>query len=176
MDFVRRLIDVMLFKRGPEDMPGNQSTLAASAAVYCILLFAQAVQIYAPAPSAAQALLATVLLGLYVSVILRLRKVSNRFPQTATTMFSVGALVALVVIPPTRAMAPYWQAVSRASDPENVPMPPVLMLLVFVLLALWKLAVDSHVYRRALGSTVALGIGAAIGFEVLQIIVFGGLG
>lgn len=176
MDFARRLVDLMLFRRGPQDMPGDQGTLVVSIAAYCILLFIQVAFVAPLAGAAAQAVLATLLLGLYVAVILRLRRLSNRFNQVATALFSSGAVLTLIMLAPTRALQPYLDALRSASDPSQVPMPSPLSAVAYLVVGVWGLALYSHIYRHALDVPIALGVGVTIGFELLLMLVFSVLG
>lgn len=176
MLFARRLVDLMLFRAGPQDLPGSQTTLIASAVVYCIVLFAQ-VLVVAPAGAAAvQAVLATLLLGLYASSILGLRKLPNRFIQTATALYATGAVLTLIMIGPTHAMAPYLQQMAQASDPQSVPTPPGLVAVIYLIAGVWGLAIYSHIYRHALDVSILLGVGATIAFELLVLVIFSLLG
>lgn len=176
MVFARRLFDLMLFRAGPQDLPGNQTTLMASAVAYCIALFAQVIVVAPPAGAAVQAVLATVLLGLYASTVLRLRKLPNRFVQTATALFASGTVLTLFMIGPTHAMAPYLEAIAQSSDPQSMPTPPGLMALVYVVAGFWGLALYSHIYRHALGVSILLGVGTTVAFELLLLVVFSLLG
>ena len=92
MGIVRRLIDLVLFRCGPQDLPGNQSTLIATAVAYCIAQFAQIGLLGAPTAAFVQAILATILLGLYAAAVLRIRKLSNRLHQTGTALFGTGSI------------------------------------------------------------------------------------
>ncbi|WP_293623770.1 MULTISPECIES: hypothetical protein [unclassified Salinisphaera] len=176
MVFARRVIELMLLRRGPQDMPGDSTTLIGCAAAYCILLFLQ-VGLLMPAPAAAlQALLATALLALYVRTVLRIRQLPNRFNQTATALFASGATLTLIMLAPTHAMAPYLTALGQASDPQAVDMPPTFVTLSYVAMGFWGLAIYSHVYRNALDASLWLGVGATIAFEVLLLLVFSLLG
>lgn len=176
MVFARQIVDLMLLRCGPQDLPGDRVTLGASAAAYCILLFLQVGLIAPLGRAAVQAVLATVLLGLYVSVVLRLRKLPNRFPQTATALFSAGATLTLIMLAPTHAMTPYLQAVSHSTHPQSVPMPPGLVVFAYIAVGFWGLAIYSHIYRHALNCSIWLGFGAAISFEVFLFAVFSVLG
>lgn len=176
MDFVRRLVDLMLFRRGPQDMPGDQRSLVISIAAYCILLFIQVALVGPLAGALVQAILATLLLGLYVAVILRLRGLSNRFNQVAIALFSSGAVLTLIMLGPTRALRPYLDALRSASDPSQVPMPSPLFALVYLVVGVWGLAIYSHIYRHALDVPIALGVAVTIGFELLLMLVFSVLG
>ena len=176
MFFARRVIELMLLRRGPQDMPGDANTLIGCAAAYCILLFLQ-VGLLMPASAAAlQAGLATALLALYVRTVLRIRQLPNRFNQTATALFAAGATLTLIMLAPTHAMAPYLHALGEASDAQAVPMPPTFVTLAYVAMGFWGLAIYSHVYRHALDGGLWLGVGATITFEILLLLVFSVLG
>ncbi len=176
MDFARRVIEVMLLKRGPQDLPGDTTALAGSAAAYCILLFLQVGLLAPPGRALFQAVIATALLALYVQSVLRARKLPNRFAQTATALFATGAVLTLVMLAPTHVMAPYLQAISQATDPQSVPMPPALVTFAYVAMGFWGLAIYTHIYRHALDASLWLGFGAAMAFEILLLFVFSILG
>jgi len=176
MVLARRVIELMLLRRGPEELPGDQTTLIVSMAGYCILLFIQAGMITPLGHAAAQAVLATGLLAIYVRSVLRMRSLSNRFPQTATALFASGAMLTLLMLAPTHAIAPYLQAISEANDPQSIAMPPAMVMLAYVALGIWGLAIYSHIYRRALDGTIWLGVGATLAFEVILLLVMSVLG
>ncbi|ROO37797.1 hypothetical protein SAHL_00665 [Salinisphaera orenii YIM 95161] len=176
MVFARRVIELMLLRRGPQDMPGDQTSLAASAAVYCILLVLQVGLITPPGYAVFQAVVATALIAIYVRTVLRMRGLGNRFAQTATSLYAAGATLTLIMLAPTHAMTPYLEAIAQASDPQQVPMPPGYVVLAYVAMGVWGLAIYSHIYRHALDSSIWLGVGAALAFEVLLLVVFSVLG
>lgn len=176
MNFARRVIDLMLFRSGPQELPGDQVSLVASAAAYCILLFIQVVLIGPAAGAAVQALLATILLGLYVATLLRLRGLPHRFPQTATALFSSGAVLTVIMLVPTIKLRPYLEALSATSDPSSAHLPPMSFALIYLVIGIWGLAIYSNIYRHALNVPVALGVAATIGFEVFLLVVFSIIG
>lgn len=176
MDFARRLVDLMLFRRGPQDMPGDQTSLGVSVAAYCIVLFAQVALVGPAAGAFVQAALATLMLGLYVAGVLRLRRLSNRFNQTATALFSSGTVLTVIMLAPTHALRPYLDALRTASDPSQVPMPSPLFAIAYLVVGLWGLAIYSHVYRHALEVPMVVGVAVTLGFELLLMVVFSVLG
>jgi len=176
MELARRVIEIMLFKRGPQDMPGDSTTLIGSASVYCILLFAQVSLLASSGSAVFQAVTATILLAVYVYGVLQVRKRVHRFAQTATALFATGAVVTLVMLGPTHAIAPYMLAVTQASDPQSVTMPSTLVTLSYVAMGFWGLAVYTHIYRQALDSGPWLGFGATLAFELLLLFVFSIIG
>lgn len=161
----------MLFRGGPQDLPGDQTSLVGSAAAYCISLFIQVALVGMAAGAAVQALLATLLLGLYAGGILRLRGLSHRFHQTATALYSSGTVLTLIMLAPTRALRPYLEALRTTSDPSQVPMPSPLFALAYLVVGIWGLAIYSHIYRHALDVPIALGVATTIGFELVLMLV-----
>ncbi|RJS92262.1 hypothetical protein D3260_12815 [Salinisphaera sp. Q1T1-3] len=179
MVFARRLVDLVLFRRGPQDLPGDQSTLIASAVAYCIAQFVQIVMVAANAgPALFQALLASILLGLYAALVLRLRRLPNRFNQTATALFGAGTIITLLMLAPTHGLASYIESLraASASAASDVATPSPLAALAYVALGIWGLAVYSHIYRHALEVPIAAGVAVTIGFEIAVLLVFSVLG
>ncbi|WP_423821445.1 hypothetical protein V5738_14010 [Salinisphaera sp. SPP-AMP-43] len=176
MFFARRLVDLMLFRGGPQDLPGDQASLVGSTAAYCILLFIQVALVGPVTGAAVQSVLATILLGLYAATVLRMRGLSNRFNQTATALFSSGAVLTLIMLAPTHALRPYLDALRTASDPASVPMPSPVFALLYLVVGIWGLAIYSHIYRHALSVSVIFGVTVTIGFELLLMLVFSVLG
>ncbi|WP_123657800.1 hypothetical protein [Salinisphaera japonica] len=173
---VRRLIDLVLFRCGPQDLPGNQSTLIATAVAYCIAQFAQIGLLGAPTAAFVQAILATILLGLYAAAVLRIRKLSNRLHQTGTALFGTGSLLTLAMLPATWALLPYLESIAQAQRASDITLNSPLAALAYVIIGIWGLAVYSHIYRHALDVSIALAIGVTIGFEALVLVVFSVLG
>lgn len=176
MNFVRRLVDLMLFRAGPQDMPGDQSALVISAVAYCILLLIQINLVAPPAMAVTEAILATILLGLYAMGLLHWKGLSNRIPQTVTALFASGTVLRAIILTPTHSLQSYLRSLGSAADPSSVPMPPVVLLLIYFVIGIWGLAIYANIYRHALGVSIGMGVVITIGFEALLIFVFTLLG
>lgn len=176
MPFARLVIDLLLLRRGPQDMPASTSALYGAAAAYCILLFFQ-IRIIAPTGSALfQALVSVVALGSYAFVLLRMRGYANRAPQTMTALFTAGGVFSVLNLGPTAAMAPFILALGQAGPITSIPQPSPIAALAGVAIAFWSLAVFAHIYRHALQVRFWQGLAAAFGFEVVLLIVFSLIG
>lgn len=172
MPFVRLLVDLLLLRRGPQDMPGGSTMLYGSAAAYCILLFAQTRIVAASGSAFLQALVSTVALALYVRALLRFRGYPARAPQTCVALFAVGAVFTLLSLGPTVAMAPFLLALGSAQTAADVPQPSAIAAFAGVAIACWSLAVIGHIYRHALHIRFWQGLLVAIGFEFVLFLVF----
>lgn len=176
MPLARLLIDLLLLRRGPQDMPASTNVLYGAAVAYCILLFMQ-VRIIAPVGSAIfQAVVSTVALGLYTYTLMRLRGYPGRVRQTLVALFAAGATFSLLNLGPTAVMAPFILALSQSGPVATIPQPSPVAAVAGAALAFWTLAVFAHVYRHALQSRFWLGLAAAFGFQVLLLFVFSLLG
>lgn len=173
---LRATLDLMLLRRGPQDMPSDWGLLGGVGFVYCSLAFTQVRLVANTAPAFAQAVLATVILALFVNVILRWRGVPERFVQTLTALFAVGSLLTVLMLGPTTALLPFLESLAKADNPEAVTPPPALVLFAYAVVGLWGLVVFGHIYRHALSVNLWLGVTTALGFEILLLFVFSLLG
>lgn len=157
-------------------MPSNTTVLYGGAAAYCILLFLQ-IRMIAPATSALfQAVVATATLALYARMLLRLRGYPNRASQTLAALFVSGAAITLLMLGPTVSVASFFLALGQATSAAEVPQPSAVAMVAYIVIGFWGIAVAAHIYRHALQSSFWLGLAAAMGFEIILLLVFSLLG
>ncbi len=173
---VRVTVDMLLLRRGPQDLPADWSLLGALAVVYFSTAFAQVRTAAETVPALLQALLATVLLAVYVRAVLQMRGLLPRYVQTLSGLFAVGIVMTLLMLGPTAALAPFLESLAQASEPEQVPQPPALVLLAYFVIGVWALVAFGHIYRHALDVSLGVGVLVALGFEFLLFLVFTLLG
>lgn len=176
----RVTVDLLLLRRGPQDLPSDWGLLGGLGFVYCSLTFVQLRLVADVGSSLTQSVLATLLLAMFVHLVLRARAVPKRFVQTLTALFAVGTVLILLMLGPTAALAPFLESLAQAQaqnqNPESVPQPPALILLAYSVIGIWGLVAFGHVYRNALGVNLWLGIATALGFEILLFFAFTLLG
>lgn len=176
MPFARLVIDLLLLRRGPQDMPGGTTVLYGATVTYCILLFLQ-IRLIAPTGSAVfQALVATGALAVYARMLVRLRGYPNRVPQTLAALFVSGSAITLLMLGPTLSVAQFFHALGQASSPADFPQPSPMAMLAYIIIGFWGIAVSAHIYRHALQCSFWLGLAAAFGYEILLLILFSLLG
>lgn len=176
MPFARLVIDLLLLRRGPQDMPGGTTVLYAGICAYCILLFLQIRMIASSGGAVFQVLISVVILALYARALLRLRGYPHRVVQTLSALFVTSAAITLLMLGPTLAVAPFVQALGQVSDPSQLPKPSAMAMVAYVVIGFWGVAVSAHIYRHALQTSFWIGLGAALGYEVLLMFVFSLLG
>jgi len=173
----RTTLDILMLRKGPQDLPSDWGLLAALALAYCSLTFAQVRLVSETGQALYQSVLATGLLALFAHVVLRLRGMPARFVQTATALFAVGSLLTLLMLGPITVLAPFFQAVAESGgNADSFPEPPGFALLVYMLIGIWGLVVAGHIYRHALELHLVMGVGVALLYEVVLFMTFTALG
>lgn len=169
-------VDVMLLRRGPQDLPSSWGLMIGLAFAYCSLAFMQVSLVTEAAPAITQAVLATLILAAYVNAVLRMRQFPARFVQTLTAFFMMGCILTVLMLGPTSALAPFLNALADNPDAQNVPQPPAFALLAYMMIGLWSLVIFGHIYRHALEVSLWMGIGTALLFEFTLFMTFALLG
>jgi hypothetical protein len=161
--FLRIFLDIVLWRRGPQDLPASSLLLGVSAAAYVAV---SAVQLALLRESAATWLFFVVvdplLLGSWVWLVLRLFGHAERFLQAASAMFGAGAVLGLGLYLPLQLV------VSGLGQPPASGIAQVFALLIVVTFALVagriiKLATESNLFT---GIAVALTYFLVIDFLV----------
>ncbi|WP_353251654.1 hypothetical protein [Salinisphaera sp. PC39] len=173
---LRVTVDLLLLRRGPQDLPSDWGLLGGVGILYCSLTFVQVRMVASALPAIAQTVTAVLLLALFVHSVLRWRGVPERFVQTLTGLLVVGAVLTLLMLGPTAALAPFLEALAEAGDPEAVPQPPGMVILAYLVIGIWGLVAYGHIYRHALGVNLWLGVATAVGFEIVLFLAFSLLG
>ena len=166
------LRDLMLFKRGPQDLPYSPAILAGT----CVVAFALDAYVAAQFQLAGNAVprvafsLAALLALPWVA--LKLAKLDERYAQTATALVATSALFTLLTLPVLIGVG------KLPSDPKDLTLGQALLGWVSLVLVAWQLAVRGHILRHALNLPMRLGVLIAVVFFAVELIValivFGG--
>jgi hypothetical protein len=151
-----RLLDIMRLRSGPQDLPGGWGLTIVMTLVYLAEGFI-ADQLLNESDSAPRSLVAITIQYLATSALLTFRDMSSRLPQTLSALAGTGALFGALSI------VLVMQATPGATQPA--------LALVWFGAFLWSLAVDAHIYRRALSFTMSLGVLVAVLIFALNFIV-----
>ncbi|MEO8016422.1 MAG: hypothetical protein ABI769_01305 [Pseudomonadota bacterium] len=139
-----RLLDIVLFRGGPESLPAS-TTLLAIVIVMNIITGLAVVAITSGAVEfpAMELLVTTLVPLLWYQVAFSMVMKRERFVQTMIAYFGVNMLFAPLLTPVVTALAPYFQP----PDPNN-PAPAALSLL-FLMIGVWVFVVWVRVVRAA---------------------------
>jgi hypothetical protein len=142
-----RFIDILRLRSGPQDMPGNWSL----AIVLCLAYIAEgfyADHLLDVTEDTPRSLLAITVQFLAVAILLNIKRVASRLPQTRSALAGAGILFGFMSL----------LLISQAEAGKNQPVLALIWFAVF----LWSLAVDAHIYRHALSITMSLGVLVAV--------------
>jgi hypothetical protein len=151
-----RLLDIMRLRSGPQDLPAGWGLTIVLTLAYLAEGFI-ADQVLNESDSAPRSLVAITIQYLATSALLTFRDMGSRLPQTLTALAGTGAIFGALSI------VLVMQATPGATQPA--------LALVWFGAFLWSLAVDAHIYRRALSFTMSLGVLVAVLIFALNFIV-----
>lgn len=138
-----RLTNMLRLRSGPEDLPFGWNLAVLLSLAYVAQGFI-ADQILGETDTASRSLLAISVQFLIIGLLLNFRRQAIRLPQTLSALAGVGLIFGVFSI-----------LLVNQADPDTQQ--PQLALVWFAVF-LWSLAVDAHIYRRALSTTMSSGV------------------
>jgi hypothetical protein len=151
--------DLCQLKRGPEDMPYSPALLAMLTAASIGLDVATGA-LFGGGDVLAHSLVSTALVLALAWAALAVRKLGNRYVQTASALVACGLVFSLLVLP-LGWLAHPMPAAATALTPAQVLL-GWAVLGVFI----WNLAVFAHIVRRAIESSFGLAFAIVIAWAV----------
>ena len=140
------LRDILLLRRGPQDLPySTQLLTSAVAASIVVQAIAGAVLVNATATVIVVSAFISVGLTLVaLNLMLGIRRLRNRFIQTATALLGCNLLFSIISIPAALILP------TKPTSPEQMPMLALLLAPLAFACAIWQLAVNAHILRHSL--------------------------
>jgi hypothetical protein len=152
-------VDIMLHRRGPEDLPSSKFLvwllLAASVGVELAVLFANDGSMRAAAVS----VLVAALDVWFVWALLRTFNRQRRFLQTMSALLGTETILNLAGAP----LVPLLSASAAASTEPQITLP----LLLTALLGIWSIDIAEFVFARALERPYVLCVAIMLGYVLL---------
>ena len=166
--------DLILLRRGPQDLPYS-TQLLATLAVACIVV--QAVARTIPTPvglgeSFLSTLLETLLELAALRLVLRLRDLGSRFVQASSGLVGCNLIFTLINIPVALAFGKLPLEAGRLV-PEQVTPTQMLLSPLILALGIWQLAAVANVLRHSLNLSFAGGIAVVFGWIALLSLLLG---
>ena len=163
------VVDIILFRRGPENLPASQTLLAIVVALSLLVSVAMSTVTTLPT---SDVLLGGIVGGavmlLWFRVALSVVNKLERFLQTMTAIFGVNTLFQPVLVPLTAALLPYFEKADA-----NVPTPAALFL-IWLFVGLWGSIVVVRIVRAAFECPWIIAILLVVG-EILTANTIGSL-
>lgn len=165
------LVDILLLRRGPENVPASVALLALVVAVdvaFTLLFASQFPEASRPSPLNLAVSIALTMLT--YRVVLGLARKPERFLQTMTAFYGTNAIFSPLVLPMLATFA-----TSAAAKTQ----PPMLILIGLFLIGVWGIVVGIYILRSATewttGPTVAVFIAQNLVLYLIVMSLFGGL-
>ena len=160
MNVLKLLLDLCLFQAKPQDLPYN-NTLVAAATVAAIITNILTHHADGQIPMViAMSTVQVVVFGFAIWMVLRWKLKVERFRQTITAIFGTSALLQLVA----------WPVVSWLHQVKESPDASMPMTLLFAL-SIWVLAIAVYVMKHALELGTGLSFLVTVGCQVFTLIV-----
>ncbi|MBB5207567.1 hypothetical protein [Chiayiivirga flava] len=161
---LRLLVGICLRRLGPQDLPYSIPLLRG------LVLVAVGLQVLFSLLLRGEVAVHRLLLGVVLTLglpwlVLQWRQRRARYVQTLTALVGTGILFAI-------AMAPLlWLSVDMPPPSEGTPPTPrqAFVSIAAICLVAWKIAVDGHIWRHALGWPLAGGVLLALGLFLLEL-------
>jgi hypothetical protein len=139
----------LVLQRTPQDDPWSPAALAAALLAYALVDLLQATLTAASRQAAlGMALLDIFLLVLFAGLVLQIAGKRVRLVQTVTALAGTGSLLGVVSLP-------LLQQAVRAPQADG---PGGALVLAWLMLLAWNLAVQAHIFRHALSTRYGIGV------------------
>jgi hypothetical protein len=153
-------LEQLLLRRAPQDDRLSRSVLGLALAAYLLIDLLQSLSSSVFTVGVAMSLVDTVLLMLFVWLVLSVAGKGVRLVQTLTALAGTGALLGLIGLPLVQQAA---QAHSIEAGPSSA------MVLAWLALLAWSIAVQAHIFRHALSTRYGVGLLLAGAHTILAI-------
>ena len=137
-----------LLRRAPQDDPPSYSALQWSVVAYVLMDLLQARASSDWTASLGMTLLDTLVMIVFVWVVLRLMKKPARFVQTLTALAGTGTVLGVLGLPVILQAAQTQAEDGRAG----------MLVLGWLLMLVWSIAVQAHIFRHALSAGYSAGL------------------
>lgn len=156
--FLRIFVDIVLWRRGPQDLPASALLLGVAVAAYVAVSAVQLALLGEPAATWFLFMVVDpLLLGGWVWLVLRLFSKPERFLQTASAVFGAGAVLGLALYLPLQLIA------SAFGQQPSSAMAQTFALLLVVTFAL----VTGRIIKLATDSNLFTGIAVSLTYFLL---------
>jgi len=152
-------LEQCLLRRTPQADPVSGTALLWALLGYVLLDLLQARTSSDWLMSLGMTGLDTLIMVLFSWSVLRLTKKSARYLQTLTALAGTGAVLGLVGLP----------LIQQAAQTQSDEGPAAMLVLGWLVLMVWSISVQAHIYRHALSSRYGVGLLVA-GLQMVLVI------
>jgi hypothetical protein len=158
------VVDIILLRRGPEQLPASSALLAVVVGIYMAISAMVVASVSTQDRNwPAELIIGTVSMLAWYQVALRLAKKRERFAQTMTAMFGVSTIFAPLLMPMLNTVATQVQAKEQPSQ---------FMTLLSLFLLVWLIVVFVRIVRAAFEWPWPAALLLVMGQEIFSILAF----
>jgi hypothetical protein len=158
------LRDLLLMRRGPQDLPYSPPLLAALCVLSVLVDHALAAALVeGGAPTLRVLFSLSVLVGL-PALALAMANLSARWVQTATALVATGIVFSLFALPIVSGVG------ELPEDPSKLTRSQMVFAWLSMALLAWQVAVKGSIFRHALGVPLRAGVLLAIAFFAIELV------
>jgi hypothetical protein len=162
--FLLVLRDVILLRRGPQDMPYSPRLLALVCGASLLLQLAIAGVLAIPGDAIGAGLIGLAFNLGVLYLLLNLRGVRSRFVQAALALTGCAIVFAILSLPIVLAVG------GKPPTPETMTPGQALLGMLALPVVVWKLIVDAHILRHAMNLPFAGGLLIALFWIVAELV------
>jgi len=168
--FLLVLRDVILLRRGPQDLPYSPRLLVLVCGASLLLQLAIASVLGIPGDALGAGLIGLAFNLGVLYLLLNLRGVRGRFVQSALALTSCAIVFAILSVPIVLAVG------GKPPTPETMTPLQALLGMLALPVVVWKLIVDAHILRHSLNLPFAAGLLIALFWIVAELSLGAALG
>lgn len=159
-DFTALVLELCQLHRGPEDAPYSRLLLGLLVGASVVLDVVTGALLGETSNVLARSLVSTGLVLALCGIALSLRRLGNRYVQTATALIACGIVFSLLILPFV------WLSGPAPSPPAELTPPQVLLGWAMLAIVVWNILVNAHIVRRALDAPFVLGLALALAWAI----------
>lgn len=163
MKVIQRLIDICLFRSGPESLPANNQLMQLVLSTYFVISVVVNQIDMSLRISLWIGLTDLIVLMTFLYVLLRMNNFLPRYQQTLMALAGAGSLLGILAMPLLWAFHQF----AEQSDTAN------FILLALMLVMLWSLMVTAHIFRYSIETSAPKAVALTILYVFLAIITNG---
>lgn len=149
---LKAFLDICLLRKGPQDLPKSGVLLTLCLILYTALDVLLTVQARPFTDALLVSLVDVGFLLLATSLILKQHRHIERWAQTMTALFGTGVILGIFIFPLV-----YGGVQNQYEDWSQQ-----VIVLLFLVMVIWNVAVLAHIVRHAISTSMGIGIMIAI--------------
>lgn len=153
-----RLLEIMLLRKGPQDLPYSVFLLTALMVLYVATGVFVLTTSLVPGQALANMLLDAVLLLVFSFICLSLLKYRARFVQMVSALAGIGVLYHLLA----------WPLFNHIQNVQAQEQSARIAALLMLLLISWQVLVFAHVFRNAMQMSMGRALALSFGYLFLS--------